>query len=577
MPESHAATVESAVPVPQISNRMTVGKASLLLALMIGISRLTGFGRMVVTSHLYGQNQVTDAYNAAFNIPDTISIIIAGGALATGFVPVFTEYLSQGRAAAAQRTFRAMFTLLIVIFGALTLAMIAATYTPWGTMLAPRNATPENLALYCHLLRILLVAQFIFVIGGMFTGTLNALRLFWYPALQPVFFNCGIILFGILGPKFFGAGIESQAWGALFGALAGSLIIQIPAIYRNHLSLKPLWDLRDPGVRRVMRSLLPIVFGLASGQIIAMNLPRFFGAGLGEGAITALDNANRLMQVPIDVLASGPAIALYPTLALLAAQGRFEQMRFELASTLRRILVLTMLATALLVALRVPLIKLLLEHGKFDAADTKVTSTVLLCYAFGIVGLSVQRLLARGFYAMGETKAPVVIGVAAMAWFAVTAYGIIQFTANSPDLKAFAPAALALNAALSINLMALWMGFVLQKRLGGWDLGETKEALWKGALASLAAYFVALVVAKLGFYFMTFSPISNAAGGIKLMAKAALFCAASAAGGGAFLVAAALLRLREVENLTRRLPGAKTGSRFFEETKFPNINEGAGL
>ena len=141
-------------------------------------------------------------------------------------------------------------------------------------------------------------------------------------------------LFGIIGPKFFGAGIESQAWGALFGAIAGSALIQIPAIYRNHLSLKPLFDFNDPGVRRVMKSLLPIVFGLASGQIIAMNLPRFFAIGLGEGSISALDNANRLMQVPIDVLASGPAIALYPTLALLAAQGQFNQLRFQLVATL---------------------------------------------------------------------------------------------------------------------------------------------------------------------------------------------------------------------------------------------------
>ncbi len=134
----------------------------------------------------------------------------------------------------------------------------------------------------------MLLAQFIFVIGGLFTGTLNALRLFWYPALQPVFWNGGIILFGIIGPKLFGAGIESQAWGALFGAIAGSAIIQIPAIYRNHLSLKPLLDFNDDGVRRVMTSLLPIVFGFASGQIIAMNLPRFFGNGLGEGAITGV-------------------------------------------------------------------------------------------------------------------------------------------------------------------------------------------------------------------------------------------------------------------------------------------------
>jgi putative peptidoglycan lipid II flippase len=589
-----ASSEPSSPRVPQISSRMTVGKASLLLALMIGVSRLTGFGRMVVTSHLYGVNGQTDAYNAAFNIPDTISIIIAGGALATGFVPVFTEYLSRGQAEAAQRTFRAMFTLLMVVFGALTVGLFALTYTPWGNIMAPAAPTlpkvataeamqlyraalaehPQNVELFKHLLRILLVAQFVFVIGGMFTGTLNALRLFWYPALQPVFFNCGIILFGLIGPKFFGAGIESQAWGALFGAVAGSALIQIPAIYRNHLSLKPLWDFGDPGVRRVMRSLLPIVFGLASGQIIAMNLPRFFAKELGLGAITGLDNANRLMQVPIDVLASGPAIALYPTLALLAAQGEFSQMRFQLAVTLRRILVMTMLATALLMALRVPLIQLLLQHGQFTPADTHFTATILACYALGVVGLSVQRLLARGFYAMGETRAPVFIGVAAMGLFLVFGYGVVLAARQMAWLCPLSPALLALAASLAISGMALWMGFALQRRLGGWDFGETAAAFRKGLIASLVAYGAAALMVRL-----ISPPLEGMATGSfwQMLARTVILGMGGATGVVTFLMASAVLKIQEVEGLTKRLPGGRNEPKYFQEVRFPNPNEGAGL
>src|SRR4028119_803800 len=257
----------------QISTAMTVGRASLLMALMVALSRITGFGRMMVTSHLYGRNAVTDAYSAAFNIPDTISILIAGGALATGFVPVFTEYLAQGQEEAARRTFRAMFTLLGVALGVLSLGLFVLTFTPWGRVLAARQVPdPSVVDLYLRLLRVLLVAQFFFVLGGMFTGTFNALRLFWYPALQPVVFNLGIIIFGIAGPKLFGMGIESQAWCALVGALIGSILLQVPVVWRNGVSLRPLWDLQDAGVRRVLKSLMPIVFGLASGQIIAANL-----------------------------------------------------------------------------------------------------------------------------------------------------------------------------------------------------------------------------------------------------------------------------------------------------------------
>lgn len=579
--------------MPQISTQMTVGKASLMLAAMIAVARITGFGRLVVTSTIFGLNAKTDAYNSAFNIPDTISIIIAGGALATGFVPVFTEYLAQGRPEAAQRTFRAMFTLLLIVMAMLTVILMFFTFTPWSAGMVPKpvkplHPTPEqlkiywqsvaeypqNIELFRHTLRILLGAQFIFVLGGMFTGTLNALRLFWYPALQPVFWNCGIILFGVIGPKFFGAGIESQAWGALFGAILGSALIQIPTIYRNHLSLKPLFDFGDPGVKRVMKSLLPIVFGLASGQIIAMNLPRFFGVGLSEGTISGLDNANRLMLLPIDVLASGPAIALYPTLALLAAQGQFNQLRFQLVATMRRILVMTLLATALLMALRVPLIQVLLEHGKFDAADTQFTASILFCYCFGVVGLSLQRLLARGFYAMGETRTPVVAGVVAMAYFCISSYLLVVAAKGDKAALEAAPPLLALNAAFAISFVALWMGIALSRRLGGWDFGETAAAFRKGLIAAIAAYLVASLIARGGGQWM-----EGHHGGrlMSLILHSAILVLGGVLGGLTFLVSAAILKLQEMETLTRRLPGVQTEPKYFQIANLPNSSEGSGL
>ncbi len=183
---------------PQISTAMSIGKAALMLSAMIALSRIAGFGRLVLTSYLYGISPVTDAYNAAFNIPDTVSILVAGGALATGFVPVLSSLVAKGDHAAAQRTFRSMLTLLMLAFGTLTVVLFALTYTPWGTLLAPQKVTPQVSALYLHILRILLMAQFIFVMGGLFSGTLNALRLFWYSALQPVMYNIGIISLGII-------------------------------------------------------------------------------------------------------------------------------------------------------------------------------------------------------------------------------------------------------------------------------------------------------------------------------------------------------------------------------------------
>lgn len=530
---------------------MTVGRASLVMALMIALSRLTGFGRMMLVSHLYGIGPQAAAFEAAFNIPDTITILIAGGALATGFVPVFTELISQGRQAEAQRTFRAMWTLLGCAFGLITIVLFALTYTSWGQLLAPVEFRhdAQYMRFFSHLLRILLVAQFFFVLGGLFTGTLNALRRFWYPALQPVVFNLGIIIFGLTLPHFLGMGIESQAWGALIGAIVGSLLIQAPAVVRNGLSLRPLWDLNDEGVRRVLVSLLPIVFGLASGQIIALNLARFFATNaLPTGELPTIGYANRLMQVPLDLLASGPAIALYPTLSLLASQGNNKEMQAQLTQTLRRSLLMTLLATALLASLRVPIIGLLLQHGEFDARATAHTAPVLACYALCIVGLGAQQLLSRGFYAMGQTRPPIVAGA-----ISVLVFGALAFA----SLKV-APAAwsLALCAAVATSLLSVLMARSLRQTWSSWDNGATIRVLVCGGAAALAAFAASSAVVAL---FTRGETIGKTADVLAILLG-------STVAVGTFILIASLFHLPEIDALTSRFRRKK---KINQENKQP--------
>lgn len=538
------ATADATIDRPrslEISSRLTVGKASLLMAAMIALSRITGYGRQVLTSYLYGISGATDACNAAFNIPDTITIIIAGGALATGFVPVFTEYLARGQQEAARRTFRAMFTLLGCAFGAITLVLLLLTFTPWGTLLAPKKVDAQYIDLYLYILRILLISQFFFIVGGLFSGTLNALRLFIYPALQPVMFNCGIIIFGIALPHYLHMGIESQAWGAMIGSVVGSLLIQMPAVVRSGLSLRPLWDMQDEGVRRVLRSLAPIVFGLASGQIIALNLPRFFAVGLPEGNLTALDNANRLMQVPLAMLASGPAIALYPTLSLLSAKGDRVEMRRQISHAYRRTLQLTILASALMMALGFPLIHLLLEHGSFGKAQTKNTATILWYYSFCLVGLGAQQILARGFYALQDTATPVVIGVITMVIFMGLGAGAAYGTAMGA-------AGLALAAAIAVSLLAFWMWVSLSAQLDGWDAGASVAVAWRALIGGVVAYYAAWFVAHYGIILIGAQGLDGprTPGLLKLAARAAVAGAGAVVGAGGYLVVTRALGMARV-------------------------------
>ena len=530
-------------PAIQVSTTMSVGKAALMLAGMIALSRVLGLGRTMLTSYLYGTGPQAAAFEAAFNIPDTVTTLIAGGALATGFVPVFAQYLALGQQEQAQRTFRAMWTLLGCAFGVITMLLFAATWTPLNTILAPTKLPPEYFPLYLYLLRVLLAAQFFFVLGGLFTGTLNALRLFVFPALQPVVFNLGIMVFGIVLPKFFNMGIESMAWGALFGAVVGSLLIQAPAVKRSGLSLRPLWDLRDPGVKRVLASLLPIVLGLASGQVIALNLARFFANGLPPTELPAIGYANRLMQVPLDLLASGPAIALFPTLVALSAQQNLGEMRLQLTGTLRRILLLTLLATALLAALRFPIIQLLLQRGHFDKAATLQTAPVLFAYAMCIVGLGAQQLLARGFYALGDTRPPIYAGIIAVCTFGVLGWVSLHVTQSA--------AGLALAAAVAISILSILMAFWLSKKLGGWDEGATTGGLCKGIMAALPTYFVALFAQRWLSGALSIFDTPQTLSLVKIAARAAIVIGGASVGIFTFILIAGVLGVREMGPLSR--------------------------
>jgi putative peptidoglycan lipid II flippase len=359
-------------------------------------------------------------------------------------------------------------------------------------------------------------------------------------------FNMGIIVFGIVLPTCFGMGIESQAWGALVGAIIGSLAIQMRGVLRHGLSLQPLWDLKDAGVHKVLASLAPIVFGLASGQIIALNLPRFV-AYRAATELPAIGYANRLMQVPLDLLASGPAIALFPTLALLFAQRKIEDMRGELAGALRRTLVLTILATALLAALRFPIVHFLLEHGDFSKADSKDVAPVLGCYAFCIVGLGAQQVLARGFYAMGEFVAPIIIGIVAMIVFAI-------MTQLVPASGAQGAAGLAVAAAIAVTILGALLWISLKSKLRGWDKGATSRTFIKSLVAGAACYQATLVTARLCFVFTTAAHLDQASthSVLKYAARGGVVGVAAIVGTLAFVVVGAVIGLREVDAVKNR-------------------------
>jgi putative peptidoglycan lipid II flippase len=334
-----------------------------------------------LTSHFYGTGAEAEAFNRAFAVPETMSIVIAGGALATGFVPTFAALLQRGEDDRARHTFRALLTLLCGGVGIFTLAFIALTLYAvssifWCRRIRPPICISGFCACFCWRSGFSLSAEFsaALSIRCVISGCPRCNRCV---STWESWRSVG-------GARRDNLGIEWQAWGAVVGALIGSVLLQVPAAWRAGLSIRPVFDWKDEGVQKVLRALVPVFFGLASGRILALQFPVMAG-----GEATVITNASRLAILPLELIASGSAIALFPTLAALAARGETEEVRQKLSSMIRQTLKRLLVAMILLMVLAFPLVKLLFEHGEFSGSDARLTAQVLMLCALALPALGV--------------------------------------------------------------------------------------------------------------------------------------------------------------------------------------------
>ncbi|MGO0123582.1 murein biosynthesis integral membrane protein MurJ [Desulfothermobacter acidiphilus] len=383
---------------------MTTGrlvfKATLLIAFFSLLARLLGFLRDVVIAHLYGASAATDAYLVAFTVPNVLLAIVTG-ALATVVVPVFAEYAADERREEGWRVFNWVFNLvtLALLLTWLVSYPLASRLVFW---LAP-GLPPETMELAIKLTRIMLPVLLFFGWANYFNGLLNANQIFGLPAASVAVNNAVIIVAALtLGAVF---GIEGLAWGTVLGMVAAALI-QIPALWRLGFRWRPELNWRHPGVKKVFVLLLPVAVGVSINQAYVI-IDRILASGMAEGSISALNFANKLVQLPIGLFILALGTAVFPTLTHRAAEGQHEEVAWLLDRTLRFNLLLTLPAAVGLIVLRHPIVAFLFQRGAFDARATAMTAAALLCYSVGMVSYAANILLTRGFYALHDTRTPV--------------------------------------------------------------------------------------------------------------------------------------------------------------------------
>ena len=445
---------------------------------MVGfiVANLLGLLRQVIITRTFGPSAELDAYYVAFGIPDLLFSVLAGGALGSAFIPMFAGLLTQD----TDKAWRLASAIVNILLVALTLvAGVAAVLAPWlvQVVLAP-NFTPEQQALAANLMRVMLISTVVFGLSGLLMGIHNAQHHFLAPAIAPVVYNLGIIG-GAAWAAASGGQIYSVVWGVVVGAIL-HLAVQLPALLGHRPKYFPVFDLADPAVRQIGWLMLPRMFGLAVWQINFL-INKNIGSGLPAGSITSLAVGFQIFTFPQAAIAQAIAIAVFPTLAAQAARGEKDLLRGTLAQALNLTLFLALPATLGLLFLGRPIIALLFEGGEFTSYSTTLAAWALTWYAVGLIGHSVVEVITRAFYALKDTRTPVVVGAAAMILNVIFSLAFVRLFSAWGWLP---HGGLALSNSLATGIEMVGLALILRGRLGGLDARKMIGSVSRSALAT---------------------------------------------------------------------------------------------
>ncbi|MFP4630456.1 MAG: murein biosynthesis integral membrane protein MurJ [Desulfohalobiaceae bacterium] len=437
------------------------------------ISRVLGFVRDVVLAFALGAGPLADAFFVAFRIPNLLRRLFAEGSLTMAFVPVFTDTRQHQGLQEAFALARSTLAWLLLVLGGLSLLALAGA-KPLTMLVAPGFIQDQELfQLTTDLVRICF--PYIIFISGMALcmGVLNSLQHFLAPALAPALLNVVLILGALLGLAWGWSLPYVLAWGVLAAGLA-QLLFQLPFMARQGFVWRGAWSWRHPGVRRIGLLMLPTVLGAAVYQInILVNT--MLASLLVQGSISYLYYADRLVQFPLGVFGVALSTAALPSLSSLVSAGREQEFTQTLNMTLGLNLFISLPAAAGLIGLAEPLIQTLFARGEFGEPAVAATAWALVGYSLGLPAFCCVRSLVSAFYALQDTKTPVLVASLCLVLNICLGLLLMQFIAHT---------GLALAVALSSWANILLLGYFLGRKKGTWFLLEGK--LWGMTGLSLA-------------------------------------------------------------------------------------------
>ncbi|HEU4327829.1 MAG TPA: murein biosynthesis integral membrane protein MurJ [Roseiflexaceae bacterium] len=507
------------------------------------LSRVLGLARDVIIAGRFGTGVEIEAYRAAFALIDMVYIVVAGGALGSAFIPVFAGMLAQEREGDAWRLASGTINLALAAL-VLACGLMALLAEPLVALTVGQGFDAAQRGLTVDVLRLLLIQPVLLGLGGLAKATLESFDRFALPAIGSNLYNLGIIAGALLLAPW---GVYGLVAGVLGGA-ALFLLVQLPGLRTVGMRYTPTLGLDLPGLRQIGRLLGPRLFGQSAWQLGLIAIASV-ASTLGQGAVAANANALQLMMLPHGLIALSLGTVIFPQLARLYGAGDLAGLRATALGAVRSVLFLALPAAALLAALREPVLRAIYQRGAFNALSTALTAEALLFYALGLAAFAAAEIIVRTFYAMQDTRTPVLVGIG-------TVLVNIALAVTLPRLLGLGGLGLSFSIANTLEAgILLWL---LGRRLGG-----LPASFWGGLGRMLLAALI-LGAALAALLALSAGPLPFLASGDtyrwpdQFIPLLAWLAAASALGAAVYTAAAALLRLDELPALTSRL-GALVG------------------
>jgi len=444
------------------------------------LSRVMGFVREMYIARAFGAGWQTDAYVAAFTIPDWLNYIAAGGTASITFVSIYTKFLAEKREEDAQKTFSIILTVMSVV---LLIGILAGEiFTPQLVGLMFHKFTPQQFDLCVFLTRVLLPAQAFFYIGGVVSAVLLARRLFLLPALGPLVYNGAIILGGVLFARMLG--ISSLAYGAVAGAFIGIFLISAVGAAKVGAGYRISFDISNPAFKHWIKLSIPLMLGVSLVTLDDWILRYFASGNLGD--ISRLNYAKRLFQVPISILGQAAGQASFPFFARLFEEKRMDEFTSTVNGSIYRVVAVSLLAGSFMVSAALPLTDLAYRRGRFLPTDAQQTSVYFLWFSLSLAFWAAQALYTRAYYASGNTLVPM-IASSIIVLASLPVYSVL--------FRHYSTVGLAMASDIGIAANCITMAWLLHqhKLVSAWKMewGELAKAAVTAVIAGFLSHWVA--------------------------------------------------------------------------------------